>query len=109
MLIEQLPATALRAWLDDKSRAAPLVLDVREPWEHNVCHIAGAQLLPMQEIPARVGELPQDRDIVVMCHHGMRSLQVANYLQSAGVSRVYNLSGGIAAWADQVEPAMSRY
>jgi rhodanese-related sulfurtransferase len=108
-LIEQLPATALREWLDDKSRAAPLVLDVREPWEHDVCHIEGAQLLPMQEIPARAGELPQDRDIVVMCHHGMRSLQVANYLKSAGVSRVYNLSGGIAAWADQVEPAMSRY
>lgn len=108
-MIEQLPATELRAWLDDKSRAAPLVLDVREPWEHDVCHIEGAQLLPMQQIPARVSELPQDRDIVVMCHHGMRSLQVANYLQSAGVSRVYNLSGGIAAWADQVEPAMSRY
>lgn len=108
-MIEQLPATALRAWLDDKSRVAPLVLDVREPWEHGVCHIEGAQLLPMQEIPARASELPLDRDIVVMCHHGMRSLQVANYLQSAGVSRVYNLSGGIAAWAEQVEPAMSRY
>jgi len=108
-LIEQLPATALRSWLDDKSRAAPLILDVREPWEHDVCRIADSRLLPMQEIPARWNELPRDRDIVVMCHHGMRSLQVANYLQNAGLSRVYNLSGGIAAWADQVEPAMPRY
>ena len=108
-MIRQLQATELQEWLADTTREQPLVLDVREPWEHNVCHIAGAQLLPMQEIPARVGELPQDRDIVVMCHHGMRSLQVANYLKSAGLSRVYNLSGGIAAWADQVEPAMSRY
>ena len=108
-MIEQLPATALRQWLDDKSRAVPVILDVREPWEHDVCRIAGAQLLPMQEIPARLGELPQDRDIVVMCHHGMRSLQVANYLKSNGLDRVYNLNGGIAAWADQVEPAMPRY
>ena len=108
-MIEQLPATALRQWLDDKSRAVPVILDVREPWEHDVCRIAGAQLLPMQEIPARLGELPQDRDIVVMCHHGMRSLQVANFLKGNGRDRVYNLSGGIAAWADQVEPAMPRY
>ena len=108
-MIEQLPATALRLWLDDKARAAPLIVDVREPWEHDICRIANSLLVPMQEIPARLKELPQDRDIVVMCHHGMRSLQVASYLQSVGLSRVYNLSGGIAAWADQVEPAMQRY
>jgi rhodanese-related sulfurtransferase len=108
-LIEQLPATALREWLDDKSRAAPVMLDVREPWEHDICRIADAQLLPMQEIPERWNELPRDQDIVVMCHHGMRSLQVANYLRDEGLSRVYNLSGGIAAWAEQVDPAMPRY
>ena len=108
-MIEQLPATALREWLDDKSRAAPLILDVREPWEHDICKITDACLLPMQEIPARWNELPQDQDIVVLCHHGMRSLQVANYLQRAGLSRVFNLSGGIAAWAEHVDPAMARY
>jgi rhodanese-related sulfurtransferase len=108
-LIEELPATALRLWLDDRTRAAPLVLDVREPWEHQICRIEDARLLPMQEIPARWHELPRDRAIVVMCHHGMRSLQVGNYLLRAGLSNIYNLMGGIAAWADQVEPAMPRY
>jgi len=108
-LIEQLPATALRAWLDDKSRSAPLILDVREPWEHDICHIADAQLLPMQEIPARWTELPKDRDIVVLCHHGMRGFQVAEYLHREGLTRVSNLSGGIAAWAEQVDPTMAHY
>jgi rhodanese-related sulfurtransferase len=108
-LIEQLPATALREWLDDKSRAAPLILDVREPWEHKICSIAGAQLLPMQEIPARWSELPTDRDIVVLCHHGMRSFQVAEFLHSNGLTRVRNLGGGIAAWADEVDPTMAQY
>ena len=108
-MIEQLPATALRAWLDDKSRAAPLIIDVREPWEHEICRIAEAQLLPMQEIPARLGELPRDRDLVVLCHHGMRSFQVAEFLHSEGLTRVCNLSGGIAAWAEQVDPTMEHY
>jgi rhodanese-related sulfurtransferase len=108
-LIEQLPATALRLWLDDTSRAAPLILDVRERWEYDVCRIPATQWLPMQEIPARWSELPRQQDIVVVCHHGMRSLQVAQYLAHAGLSRLYNLSGGIAAWADHVDPAMPHY
>ena len=108
-MIEQLPVTALRDWLDDKARAMPLILDVREPWEHAICSLPDSRLLPMQEIPARWNELPRDCDIVVVCHHGMRSLQVANYLQSAGLNRLYNLSGGIAAWAEDVDPAMARY
>ncbi|HEX3170231.1 MAG TPA: rhodanese-like domain-containing protein, partial [Burkholderiales bacterium] len=74
-MIEQLPVTALHDWLADGGRAAPLILDVREPWEHAICRIEQARLLPMQEIPARCSELPRDRDIVVLCHHGMRSLQ----------------------------------
>ena len=108
-MIEQLPASALRAWLDDKTRDAPLILDVRERWEHDVCRITQSQLIPMQEIPTRAGELPQDQDIVVLCHHGMRSLQVVQYLEDAGFRRLHNLSGGIAAWAEEVEPTMARY
>ena len=72
------------------------------------------------EVPAPVAAEPeaedlplsvvfQDRDIAVLCHHGMRSLQVADYLQSKGLNRLYNLTGGIAAWAEQVDPAMARY
>lgn len=108
-MIRQLQATELQEWLADTTREQPLVLDVREPWEHEVCHIAGSRLLPMQEIPARVKELPTDTDIVVLCHHGMRSLQVAQFLKQSGLERVSNLSGGIAAWAAQVDPDMSQY
>lgn len=108
-MIGQLPATALREWLADPSRAAPLILDVREPWEFDTCHIPGARLIPMQQIPARLHELPQETDVVVVCHHGARSMQVANYLAQAGRGRLFNLSGGVAAWAAQVDPAMPRY
>jgi rhodanese-related sulfurtransferase len=108
-LIRQLQATELQEWLADTTREQPLVLDVREPWEHEVCNIAGSRLLPMQDIPARVKELPADTDIVVLCHHGMRSLQVAQFLKQSGLERVSNLSGGIAAWAAQVDPDMSQY
>jgi len=108
-LIEQLQAGDLHAWLADSSRAKPMVLDVREPWEHEVCSIAESTLLPMQEIPSRLQELPADADIVVICHHGMRSLQVAQFLKQSGIERVFNLSGGIAAWAAQVDPDMPQY
>lgn len=108
-MIAELPPTALNEWLHDSTRAAPLVLDVRESWEHALCSIAGARLVPMQEIPTRWSELPRDRDIVVLCHHGMRSLQVAQYLESVGLERLHNLNGGIAAWADEVDPSMAQY
>ena len=108
-MIEQLPATALRDWLADQTRAMPLIIDVREAWEHAVCNLPDARLLPMQQIPAHADALPRDRDIVVMCHHGMRSYQVADYLESRGFTRLYNLSGGIAAWAEAVDPQMARY
>ena len=108
-MIDQLPATALRRWLDDASRDAPLILDVRERWECAICAIPDAQWMPMQEVPARWSELPRQQDIVVVCHHGMRSLQVAHYLERAGFSGLYNLSGGIAGWASEVDPAMPQY
>ena len=108
-MIGQLQATALQQWLEDKARGAPLILDVREPWEFDTCHIPGARSIPMQEIPARLNELPEKTAVVVVCHHGARSMQVANYLAQAGRADVYNLSGGVAAWADHVDPAMPRY
>jgi rhodanese-related sulfurtransferase len=108
-LIEELPATALREWLTDSTRTAPLIIDVREPWEHAICRIEGSQLLPMQDVATRWRELPADRDIVLLCHHGMRSLHVAHFLEDAGLSRLYNLSGGINAWSEQVDPAVTRY
>ena len=65
--------------------------------------------VPMRELPGRLDELPRDRDVVVVCHHGVRSRQVAHYLVRLGYMAVWNLTGGVAAWADQVDPAMPRY
>ncbi|MHB1298099.1 MAG: molybdopterin-synthase adenylyltransferase MoeB [Gemmatimonadaceae bacterium] len=85
------------------------VVDVREPWEHDVGQIDGAELMPMQSVPARHGTLPRDRTIVVYCHHGMRSAMVADYLRAAGFSSVLNLEGGIDRWSVDVDPSVPRY
>jgi rhodanese-related sulfurtransferase len=99
----------LAGWLADERRAKPLLLDVREPWEHRICRIEGAELVPMQTVPAKVDELPADRPIVCFCHHGGRSMQVALFLEHQGFGDVYNLTGGVDAWARQVDPAMPTY
>lgn len=92
------------------ARGAPiLLLDVREPWEHEVALLEGAVLMPMATVPARLGELPRDRTIVVHCHHGARSAMVADYLRSAGHARVLNLAGGIDRWSVEVDPSVPRY
>jgi len=90
---------------DDK----PLLLDVREQWEFDHCRIDGAQLMPMQTVPMRLGELDPDRRIVCICHHGARSMQVGLFLESRGFARVVNLTGGVAAWARSVDPTMPTY
>ena len=87
----------LKAWLEDPQREKPLLLDVREPWEFERCHIEGSVSLPMNSIPARLQELPQDREIVVICHHGVRSFHVARFLDHNGFRRVINLTGGVDA------------
>lgn len=87
----------------------PVLLDVREPWEWNLCRLPGAVLIPLHKLPARVEELNKEAETVVICHHGVRSYQAARYLESAGFTDVINLSGGVAAWADEVDPAMPRY
>lgn len=109
MSVEQISAAQLKAWLDDKASDKPVLLDVREPQEFAHCHIDGAQLMPMNTVPAHVQELDADAPTVVICHHGMRSQQVAMYLQQQGFSKLYNLGGGVAAWAAQVDPAMPTY
>jgi rhodanese-related sulfurtransferase len=92
--------------IDDQT---PLLLDVREPWEHAICRIDGSELLPMRQVPASFGQLDQERPVVVICHHGIRSQQVARFLDQQGFRRVINLRGGIAAWASDVDPEMPTY
>jgi sulfur-carrier protein adenylyltransferase/sulfurtransferase len=84
------------------------ILDVREPWEHEICSISGAQFIPMDELPARVREFDRTREIVVHCHHGQRSAAVVQWLRRQGVPAV-NLQGGIDAWSVEVDPTVGRY
>ncbi len=86
-----------------------LILDVREPWELELCSVPGALAIPMNEIPQRLGELDRSRPIAVMCHHGGRSLRVAHFLVQQGFPSVSNLSGGIDAWREQIDPSMRPY
>ena len=87
----------------------PLLLDVREPWEFQYCHIANSKLIPMGEILDQIHTLDPEREIVIICHHGIRSRQVAYYLEQQGFSDVINLDGGVERWAQQVDPTMKRY
>ena len=107
--MKQISATELAAWLRDAARPKPLLLDVREPWEFQTCAIAGSKHVPMAEIPARKDELDAQAEVVVVCHHGGRSMQVAMFLEKNGYKNVHNLSGGVDAWARTVDPSMPVY
>ncbi len=85
------------------------VLDVREPWETGICALEGSLTIPMGQIPARLAELPRDEILVVVCHHGHRSLQVALWLRGQGFAWATSLAGGIDAWAVAQAPDMARY
>ena len=87
----------------------PEVIDVREPWEWEVAHIAGSRLIPLGSLPDRVSELDARRDIVTICHRGARSLFALRLLAGAGFSRVKSLAGGIDAYAARVDPKLDRY
>ena len=107
--MRQLSATELAAWLADAQREKPLLLDVREPWEWQAARIEGAQHVPMREVPARVAEIDRGREVVAICHHGGRSMQVAMFLEKNGFSKVHNLQGGVDAWSRTVDPAVPTY
>lgn len=108
-MIQHITPRDLKRWLDDETRAQPLLLDVREPWEFAVCRLDGAQHIPMRTIPARLNELDRNAEIVIVCHHGVRSFQVAMFLEQQGFDKLVNLHGGVAAWARDVDPGMPTY
>ena len=84
------------------------LLDVREPHEYAIANLGG-KLMPMNEVPQRLAEVDRDREIVIHCHHGMRSQRVAEFLQQSGYTGVVNLAGGIHAWANEIDPKMPKY
>jgi rhodanese-related sulfurtransferase len=105
--IEQMDAAtvaARRAQGDDL-----VLLDVREPHELEIASVPGALHIPMRDIPARLEELDPERETVVMCHKGSRSTKVAGFLIERGFEKVFNLTGGIDAWSQQVDPNVARY
>jgi len=108
-MIRQISPQELKKWLADDARPQPVLLDVREPWEFGVCRIEGAQHIPMRTIPLRLSELDRNAELVVICHHGARSYQVAMFLERQGFGNLYNLYGGVAGWAREVDPAMPTY
>ncbi|NBV38010.1 MAG: molybdenum cofactor biosynthesis protein MoeB, partial [Verrucomicrobia bacterium] len=91
------------------SDTPPLLIDVREPDEHAHCRISYAKLIPMASIPERLSEIPQNRALLVHCHHGGRSLRVTQFLRSKGYKMATNVKGGIDAWSLKIDPQVPRY
>ena len=118
-MITQLNPADFSAWRDRSATPTrlPVVLDVREPWELQTASVQedGFTLLkiPMREVPQQLAHLQAtlglDQPIACLCHHGMRSLQVANYLLQSGFDTVVNLQGGIEAWSQQLDLSVPRY
>ena len=105
----QITPQLLHQWLADTGRKPPVLLDVREPWEFEHCRIEGSVSIPLAQLPARRELLPENRDLVLVCHHGVRSQQAALWLARNGFANLHNLAGGVEAWAVEVDPAMPRY
>ncbi|MDE1154123.1 MAG: rhodanese-like domain-containing protein [Acidobacteriaceae bacterium] len=92
------------------SEHPPVLLDVREPWEYETAKIERSTLMPMGEVPSRAfAELDEDQSILVLCHHGARSLAVANWLQQQGFSKAQSVAGGIDHWSMVIDPSVPRY
>lgn len=123
-MIAQIRPAQLQAWFeqltangDASADQAPLVLDVREPWELQTASIKALQgferlqtlAMPMQSIPARLGELDKTRPIACLCHHGMRSQSVAAFLTQQGFETVANITGGISAWSRELDASVPQY
>ena len=99
----------LKSALAEPAPSRPHLLDVREPWEWQLAKIAGSENVPMQQIPALTEELNRTQPTVVICHHGVRSLQVVAFLERQGFANMHNLQGGIDAWSRQIDPAVPVY
>jgi len=106
--MRELSASELQDYLETVP-ARPLLLDVREPWEFDKARIEGSTPVPMRTIPERLQDFDPDQEIVVICHHGIRSRMVGLYLENHGFSNIINLSGGVEAWAREVDLDMETY
>ena len=105
--MQTITTTELKQKLDAGEN--PILLDVREAWEFETCHIEGSVNISMANVQKILEELKPDDETVVICHHGMRSFQVASYLEGKGYDKIANLEGGVDAWAKSVDPEMAQY
>jgi rhodanese-related sulfurtransferase len=103
----EITAVELKQRLDNGEKL--LLVDVREPWENAQCRIEGAVLIPMGSIPANIQKLDTDDPVICYCHHGMRSLDVVNWLRQQGISTAQSLAGGIDRWSLEIDPRVPRY
>lgn len=106
-MIKQISAVALKARLANNETL--FLVDVREPHEFKIAHLPDSISMPLAMIPLRLNELSAAQEIVLICHHGMRSQQAARYLEKQGFKNLVNLSGGIDAWARECDLSMRRY
>ena len=98
----------LKAYIGEAS-TPPILIDVREQWEYDVVHLPNSKLVPMAQLSECLDDLDQDDEIVLICHHGIRSRAAALYLEQQGFKKVINLKGGIDAWAKEVDYNMPTY
>lgn len=106
MTIREITATELQQLLAGEN--PPTLIDVREEGEAAICAIGGSILIPMNELPQRLSEIPRDRPVALYCHHGMRSMMAGQWLSNQGYDSL-SLSGGIDRWAIEMDPEMARY
>lgn len=110
MLDYEISPQALAALLKESSGSIPKVIDVREPWEFAAAHIEGSTLMPMGDVPSRAHqELDPDEPLAVLCHAGVRSMNVTVWLRDNGFEKAQSVRGGIDAWSREVDPAVPRY
>jgi rhodanese-related sulfurtransferase len=110
--VDELPIEIAPAEVSEllKTGVALRMIDVREPAEHAICHIEGATLIPMRSIPEHVRELEDTgARIVLFCHHGVRSLSVADWLRRQGLENCQSMAGGIDLWSTRIDPGVPRY
>ena len=105
--MQTITAVELKSKLDAGEN--PVLLDVRESWEFETCHIDGSINISMSKVQQMIDELKADDETIVICHHGMRSYQVASYLEGNGFNQIANLEGGVDAWAKSVDTDMPQY
>lgn len=85
------------------------LVDVRNPWEYDLCRIAGAKSIPLSSLPASLNALPDAEEVICYCHHGMRSLNAAAWLRQQGIENARSMAGGIDQWAIEIDQKIPRY